>query len=76
MLQTLHRCGDIAGRWGPRSGGLNSALGFCAVVVLLFTVRYPVRLFDLVIGFNRWAIRVAAYASLMRDEYPPFRLSL
>lgn len=67
--------GILHGGWGPRSGGLNAVLVLFAVVVLLFTGRYPVSLFDLVIGFNRWAFRVAAYASLMRDEYPPFRLS-
>ena len=60
---------------GPRSGGLNSVLVVFAAVVLLFTGHLPVSIFELVMGFNRWAYRVAAYASLMRDEYPPFQLS-
>jgi hypothetical protein len=63
----------LLGGW-RYSPGVLGVLVAIAAVLLLVRGRYPRDVFSLVVGINRWALRVAAYAGLMRDEYPPFRL--
>ena len=63
------------GGWSS-GGGLIALMVLIAGIALLFTGRYPRSIFDFIMGMNRWAFRVCAYATLMTDAYPPFRLDM
>ena len=57
---------------------LSIGVGFAMVVAwlaVLFTGSYPQPLWEFMIGFNRWTVRVQAWLLGLCDEYPPFPLS-
>jgi hypothetical protein len=56
------------------AGGLVALLSLIAGVTLAVRREYPASIFDFVMGMHRWSWRVVAYAALMTDAYPPFRL--
>ena len=56
-------------------GIVTFVIYFIAAASILFTGKYPRRLFDIVVGYHRWSSRLVAYLSLMTDRYPPFSAS-
>jgi len=60
--------------WEYPGVGLIFVVVIIAAIALLFTGRYHEDIFKFVVGMNRWSYRVIAYAALMTDKYPPFRL--
>lgn len=55
---------------------LGIAVSICVIAawfVILFTRRFPRSLFDFIVGYLRWGVRVGAYSLLLTtDRYPPF----
>ncbi len=51
-----------------------SVVIFIAWLIALFTGTVPDGLHNFIAGYNRWNVRVMAYALLLVDDYPPFSL--
>jgi hypothetical protein len=63
------------GDWTAGMGALAALAGVCALIMwfaIVFTGRAPDGLWALGAFYLRWRVRAAAYAALLRDEYPPF----
>jgi hypothetical protein len=56
--------------------GLGAVFAFLGgFFTVLFTGEYPAGIRDFLVGVYRYAFRVEAYAGLLTDTYPPFRLA-
>lgn len=68
--------GILAGGVGLHAMSVIGVLVIVAMALVVVRGVYHRGIFDLVMGFNRWAVRAAVYGALMTDEYPPFRLDV
>jgi hypothetical protein len=62
--------------FGFGSGGLLSVVACFAAIfawfAIVITARHPDGLWNFAAFYLRWRVRAIAYATLLRDEYPPF----
>jgi Domain of unknown function (DUF4389) len=66
--------GILTGSSGLHPISVVGVLVLVAMVLLAVGGSYHRGIFDLVMGFNRWAFRATVFATFLTDEYPPFRL--
>lgn len=43
-----------------------------AFFAVLFTGKYPVGMFNFIVGLYRWQMRANGYLLFLTDQYPPF----
>jgi hypothetical protein len=55
--------------YGLAAAALVTCIAWFAI---LFTGKYPRGMFDFVVRFLRWQMRVNVYMLLLTDAYPPF----
>ena len=66
--------GWVSANWTFHTPGVVGILMLVVGVLLLLGRGYPAGIFDLVMGLNRWTLRVVTYGAFLTTEYPPFRL--
>ena len=47
---------------------------FIAFFAILFTGKFPKGMWDYLVGFHRWALRVMGYYLLVTDKYPAYSM--
>ena len=72
-LASVFAGAGVGWAWQYGWGGIIDILMFVVAILLLFKNTYREDVFDIVMGFNRWVVRVGAYAAFMTPNYPPFR---